>query len=287
VTVACWAVRLPGIRKATAVAATAVLIAIMIARIALGIGVPPIGGQSSGYLDRSYSGAELRARFGEFNPAFIGYNVISGASSVLFSEPQLGVFRTMTAARRDHVPPGLPIDLVSSTLTTVLLGWYLVFRLGRRPRAWTDHEKLAVVAAAVIALNTLLVPTYIKNEILGVAGMFYAVAVFVALHELLHVVQEIAQERGAVLASTLTVAVAVCGALWTIRAAGIGYDLQRASFYARTEWVLQVPRSRFGKRSETRHGLAVVERLRREAIDGRRPGWTTLPRWGESLWLVE
>ncbi len=207
VAVACWAVRLPGVCKQTAVFATATLVVVMIGRLGLGIGVPGIGGQGSGYVDRFYSGEELLARFGAVNPAFMAYNVISGAGSVLFSEPRVGVFRTMVAARDGKVPPALVVNVLSSFLTTVLLGWYALSRLApTRPApkraAWSHTDRVAVVAVVTILMNACLVTAYIKDEILAVAGVFYAVAVFAALRGLLEAPPH---RRAVVLVLTVTV----------------------------------------------------------------------------------
>lgn len=279
VALACRAAGFPGIRRSTAVGATAIVAAYAVARVALGIDAPGIGAQGSGYVDQYYSGDELRARFGSASAWFIGYNVAGGAATVLFSEPRRGIYRTLVAWRSGDVPPVTAVNVASSVLTTILVGWYLL-RLGRRRVAWSDSERLAIVSAAVIGMNAFLVATYIKDEVLGVAGIFYAIAAFAALQALLHA----ARDRGRAAVAALTLVVALTGGLWTIRAAGVAYHMQRAAFYARTDWVLQVPRARVSQWAETPRGRGITTRLRDEAIQARLPGWT-LPRWGERLWL--
>jgi hypothetical protein len=67
----------------------------------------------------------------------------------------------------------------------MLIAWYEVF--GRRRHLASDDgcEPAALVFLVVLVANAALSYAYSKNEIVSVAGVFYAVIAYVALRELL------------------------------------------------------------------------------------------------------
>ena len=145
-------------------------------------GTPGITERSSGYWLSVLEPEELERRFGSWPYGFYAYNVASSVSSVLFAEPQSGVFVAVRAWLQDEVRPRLVIAFLSAVPTTALIVWAIA-RLGRRTgaaRSAGDDTSRGVifVAAAVIVASAVLSYAYTKDEIMSTAGVFYAFAAF-------------------------------------------------------------------------------------------------------------
>jgi hypothetical protein len=105
---------------------------------------------------------------------------------------------------------------------------------------------------------------YTKDEIMGPAGVFYALAAFVAIASVV---------RGADLSgprhriAAVTVAVAIVASGWVVRTAGLHYQMHLIEFYDRNEWVyvddwLAAQKSM----PTTAEGKALVQQLREDAL---------------------
>ena len=116
-------------------------------------------------------------------------------SSVLFSEPQSGVFvglrEWLAGAGR---LPRVFVPVATSIVTTGLVAWAAVRILGSRV-AWDDTSRLLAVFAAVLLANATMSYVYTKDEIVSIAGVFYALAVFAAMRELLPVAMRVPPPR--------------------------------------------------------------------------------------------
>jgi hypothetical protein len=272
-------VKLPGIRRRTVILVTVPLAAYFAARLMLGIGAPGIGEHGSGYLDRFYQADELVQAFGGRPWWFMAYNAQGALSSVLASEPRYGVYATLAAWRTGALSPVVVIHLVSSVIASVALGWHLRARWRQRRNA-TEADRLLVLAVVMIAANSALTVSYMKDEIISVAGAFYALALALTARAL------VAQSPPArtVVTAGASVALVVCALLWGFRAAGLHFQLRNGAVPTRSDWVWSVDPSELSRWSTSSRGRTVVLRIRSEAILRGGTSRRFLPEWGERYW---
>ena len=282
VIVACAAARLPGISRRTAVAATLVLALYAAGRFQLGIGAPGIGESGSGFGDTFYSASDLRERFGEAPTMFRAYNISGGLASVLFSEPRFGVYQTVGIWNGANLHPVLIVNVLSSLLVTAVIVWCVISRRRVSPRDWSEEDRMAVVALTVIVVNALMTASYIKDEILSVAGVFYALAAYVGIRAMLQRITDTPPRLPTIL--ILAVLMATTATLWAFRAAGAHFQLRQAAFNSRNEWADILPPSR-PVTSEDEPGSRLTRRLKDEALMHRGVSPSDLPVWGERYWV--
>ena len=281
VAICCAAAGMRGITRSTAIAATVLLAAYFLARHSLGISTPGIGGHGSGFGATFYSPEELTRRFGAHPLGFIVYNVAGGLASLLFSEPRQGVYSLVSAWNTGESHPVLWINLASSVATTALIAWYGVTRLGGGRPAWSDSDRMFAVACGVMVVNAALNAAYIKDEIISVGGLFYAVAAFVAIRALL----EAMPRRGEVASALVALVLMADGGLWAFRAAGIHYTLRYDAFKTRNDWVEILRADRRDDWPADPRELAITRRIRDEAIVRRVASPSFMPRWADRYWV--
>jgi hypothetical protein len=179
---------------------------------------------ASGYLLERLEGSQIRERFGTGLTVFNIYNVFASMATVLFSEPRAGVFVLVRAWSIGDVPPRMWINVASSTLTTV----FIALSLRRRHEA----EKAAdfAVFGALLAASSIASFAYAKDEIMSVAGVFYAVAAFWAVRDLLM------GGRRAGQTVAVALAVLVAGSGWSIRTIGVNHVLRAQAFAFHNDW---------------------------------------------------
>ena len=108
VVVSAWAVGMPGISRRGALAVTALLGVYFTVRFfVFHVSTPGLDERSSGFLLATLDPDELELRFGGHPIWFYAYNVAASTMSVLFSEPQSGVFVSVRAWLQGDVPPRL------------------------------------------------------------------------------------------------------------------------------------------------------------------------------------
>jgi hypothetical protein len=269
VIVAAWFTGARGISRRGVIVVTGLVAAYLALRFGyLGTGVPALSERSSGFGLRQLSPDELQQRFGAWPFGFYAYNVVSSMATVLFSEPRAGIWTIPLELTRGRIAGGTIINVVSSTVTTVLIAWFVVPRIRLwRERHFDRDDQLVVVSLAVIAANALISYGYTKDEIMGPAGVFYSLAAFVAIVEVISRADHWQTRRLPFQALALALAIAASG--WVVRTAGLHYQMHLMTFYNRNEWVYvddwlvrqrQVP--------ATDAGRALVRQLRQEAIDG-------------------
>ena len=142
----------------------------------LGISAPGIGSHGSGWLATMYSADELVARFGSNPWPFYAYNVAGGALSVVASEPRFGVYGLSGPGRGRPCSSCTWRRLWSSASSS----WIRPRLLGRPVSSWAPETRM-VGLCGVLAVSALLCATYIKDEIVSTAGVFYALAAYVAI----------------------------------------------------------------------------------------------------------
>ena len=282
VVIGCAAVRLRGITRSTAIAATLVLAAYVVLRQWLGISSPGIGGNASGFGASFYSAEELKARFGGHPLGFMSYNVVSGLLSLLLSEPRTGLYGTAIWWKTGTLHPVLIVNMISSAVTTAIIGWYAATRPLRTPRAaWSEADRVFVVCCFVMVVNAGLTAAYIKDEIISVGGLFYAVAAFIAVRALL----ETLAARATIPALAIALGLTAAAGLWTFRDAGLHYQLRYDAFKLRNDWAEVLRADKHDGWPRDPKVLELTKQLRAEAIGRRTASPSFMPRWGDRWWV--
>jgi len=279
--ICCAAAGMPGITRSTVIAATVMFGAYLVLRYALGIVSPGIGAHGSGFGATFYSAEEVARRFGAHPAGFMLYNVAGGLASLLFAEPRNGVYSLLIAWRAREIHPVVLINILSSLATTSLLVWYAVTRLGTKRSEWSEADRAFGAAAAVFLINAPLTAVYIKDEIISVGGLFYAVCTFIAVRAL---IESLPRRSGAV-AFLMTLFLATDAALWTFRVAGVHYQLRYDAFKIRNDWVEVLREDKRDEWPHDRRELTVTQRLRAEALERRTASPSFMPRWGDRYWV--
>ena len=230
-------------------------------------GVPALSERSSGFGLRQLGPDELQRRFGAWPYGFYAYNVVSSILTVLFSEPRAGIWTIPAEIARGRIAAGTIVNVVSSIVTTAAIGSFVATRarLWRRLPLERD-DQIVFVSLAVIAANAVISYGYTKDEIMGPAGVFYALAAFAAVASLLSRVDRWRLSAGPFAAIGLALAVTSSG--WVIRTGGLHYQMNLMTFYDRNEWVF-VDDWLVKQQSSptTGAGKALVQQLREDALE--------------------
>ncbi len=239
VCVVAYAVGMRGVSRAGVLTMTACVAVYMVARVVvLDIGTPALSERASGFGFGILGPSELSQRFSQSPWLFYVYNVVVSVLTVLFSEPKGGSFRFTYELVTGNVHPWSVASVLSSTLATLLLAWFVWTRRSRL-RAWElDHDdRMVLLFLAVLAANAAISFPYTKNVIMSPAGVFLAVAVYGAARRWLSTWPSIWPSRPdsmRLLVSMALLAMLACG--WAFRSAGVHYNLRRTAAVARTEW---------------------------------------------------
>ncbi len=277
-----WLTGMPGISRRGALLATALLLAYLVLRFGyLGTGLPTLVERSTGFGLRTLDPPELLARFGRNPLPLYLYNIVSALGAVTIAQPRAGVWTLPAALQNGQPYLGTLINIVSSGLTTALIGWSLTSRVRAwRARPFEPGDQVLVVAVAMLVANAVLSYGYTKDEILSPAGVFYALAAVVALRDLLTRLDvRLTTGAPAAVVVGLALLVAPVSGGWGLRALGLHYRCQQMALDVRNEWV-EVDRwlERQQATPTTDEGRAVVRALRREALDHAtaNPYWLAL-----------
>jgi hypothetical protein len=275
-----WAVGWRGISSRGLAALTVLAVAYVLARfVYLSTGVPALTERSTGYLFDVLDPPELQQRFGAHPVLFYAYNVIASALSVLFSEPQAGVFTATRAWLDDRVLPRVFLPVATSVITTGLLAWTAVRRASRS--SLDDTSRLMLIFLAVLAANAAMSFAYTKNEIMSTAGAFYALAAFGGMRDWL-----LAVDRPGRIAVVSMLMLGVLSIGWSIRSAGVHYALRSQAIKHQIDWVdLPDEWRREGEWPADPAKQRLILKLRDEAVHLRVPN-TRLdrPAWPSRLW---
>jgi hypothetical protein len=273
-----WLAGLRGVSGRGVAVATALLLGYFLLRFEyLATGMPTLAERSTGFLLERLDPPELQRRFGDWPYLFYAYNVAASAGSVLFAEPRDGIFIAVRAWQDGDVPPRVYLTLLSSVATTVLMVWTLASRWRSPDR--TDAERMAVVAAAVLAASALLSFSYTKDEIMAVAGVYYAVAAYAAARLVL---QWAGRTTTRLPVAAVTLLLAVLASAWTVRSIGVHHVIREGIARVRNDWAdVPLRYHREGRWPTDPRRVALIERLRADAIDappvGSRREWNN--RW--------
>lgn len=243
-------------------------------------GVPGLTERSSGYLLEMLDANEIQARFGAHPYQFYGYNVLASVGSVLFAEPQAGIFELIDAWLNQRPPARALLPVVSSVLTTALIAWAAYRRA--RMRTLDDTARFLFVFVAVLAANALISFAYTKDEIMSPAGAFYALATFgVVRWSLLNAAHW--KPRARIMAAVVLCTLA---AFWTVRSVGVHFKLRSQAAKHQIDWaVLPYNWQRLGLWPDDAAAQRLILQLRQNAIDMRVPNTRVgEPEWPSRLW---
>jgi len=314
VAAAAWAAGWRGISARGLAVMTVCLLGYLYVRfVYLSSGVPTLAERSSGYLVSILDPPELQRRFGEQPLVFYGYNVAASAMSVLFSEPQSGVFVTVRAWLDDRVMPRVVLPIATSLVTTALIAWAGISRARLRASAsarqarrepFDDTARFILIFAAVLAANAVLSFAYTKDDIMSTAGAFYALAAFGAVREGLLVVAEVRPQAkgirphdtgrlkalsrpvmGGLIPFALVLVLLAIG--WSVRSAGIHFVLRSQAIKHQVDWVEMPGRwRRNGQWPSDPARERLILLLRDEAVRVALPNTRVdRPEWPVRLWM--
>jgi hypothetical protein len=284
VAVTAWLTGLRGISGRAVLIMTLLVAGYFVARFALlETGAPGMVERSSGFGTERLEPAEIVSRFGTRPYLFYAYNVGSSALSVLASEPRDGEWR-IAAERQDDggVFEGTVLNVVTSLATTGLIALYALRRWPawmRRHFEWADQ--MVVISLALVAANATMSFAYTKDDIMSAAGLFYPLAAYVAARDVVARVPSATQPRTVL----LILLVAALAAGWTLRSAGVHYQMRLMAFSVRNDWV-DVDRWLESQRAApaTPAGRQLVSSLREEALSRPAINPFFFPYW-VSRWI--
>jgi hypothetical protein len=187
----------------------------------------------------------------------------------------------MTRSWLQHdVPVRFAIALVSSAGTTALIAAAGIRALARWPTV-DRQTRLIVLFAGVLAGNAVLSYAYTKDDIMSVAGVFYALAAYAAVRALL----VSPGVRGRVVSAVLAVCLMAVGAGWTVRSLGLHHITRSAAFKTRNDWAFQPARWKAeGRWPSDPSDVRVIMALRDEALAARVPNPRFEPAWAYAVW---
>jgi hypothetical protein len=277
---AAWIVGLRGVSTRGLILVTALLAGYFVVRFwYLDTGLPSLAERSSGFLFERLDPSELERRFGDRRIVFYAYNVAASLLSVLLSEPHDGLFVATRTWRGGDVHPYTYLTVLSSLAMTMVMAW-AAFTWWRRGSTLGRSGRLAIVAAAIIAANAAVSFSYSKDDIIAVAGVFYAIAAFTAIRAALEYAQAGSVARGLLVSAALL----LLASTWAIRSSGVHHVMNEHAFRSRNDWAETPLRwQREGRWPKEPNRLALIERLRNDALDAEIPNPQIVPEW-RSQW---
>lgn len=246
----------------------------------LGIHAPPFAEHPTGFGLAPMSTEEQLARFGDRPWLLYGYTVVSAASTVMFSQPRSGIWTLPAAWIEGSLQPWMIVHVLSSLATTGLIIWYAIQRRSDGTRGYRDPH--VIVAGSVLASNALIGYAYAKEEIVALAGTFYALAAYAAARGLFGRIESSRHVRRTAAAAAVAI---ICMTLWATRVAGTHYILREQAFHVRNDWVAIMPPGSPAPRIKP-EWIGVTLRLKSEAMAVSTWSPRAAPRW-VARWLGE
>jgi hypothetical protein len=247
----------------------------------LEVGSPGLMERASGFGFSVLEPTDLAARFGDSPIGFYAYNVAASIGSVLFSEPNSGLFELTRQWVESEVEPARVVNLLSSLAATGVLAMYAMpayrrWRAGQRTR----DDQLFAMAVAVVAANAAISYPYTKDVVMSPAGAFYAAAAFVAARSLIRRLAEglplstlQGRPEGRPLLMSKNWRMVAVGALmlvlgtcWALRFVGLHLHLRAEAHAARNEWAYRDNEVRRGDLELDGRSLELFRHLQRDAI---------------------
>jgi hypothetical protein len=278
--VTAYAVGWRGVSLRGVLGATAVLAVYFILRFTvLDVGTRTLGVTSSGYGFSVRNTGELVNLFGNAAWKFYIYNVVCAALTVLFSEPRAGVFQFTQFVLRGNVPAWSILNVVVSTISTILIAANLIPRLHRVKEWRFEHDDvLMLLFVALLAANSAISYPYLKEVVMSPAGLFYAAALFIAVRDLLTRMRA----RPSEMAVWIAIPLFVLSTGWSWRAATLVQTLRASAFVNRSDWAAAEEREdevRPQWRRRDPDAERLVRQLRDEIVNMPVPQPYRMPRY--------
>ncbi len=197
----------------------------------------PFGGHQSGYGFALLGEDQIRARFvtGMARAWWRVHNVAAAVLSVFLAEPHEGRWAFLDSLRRGEVSLAPAVNVVSSVATTILI--VIAMPIARRPPAADARPRgdwrMPALAALMILANAALASEYIKNDILSTAAVFYALLAYAGARSVLATLAAGATRARLV---TMTGALVVLSALWSLRVSDLACEIRYRAFVKRNDW---------------------------------------------------
>jgi hypothetical protein len=282
VVAAAWAVGSRGISPRAVATMTAMVAAYFAARLYFHVGMPSIWERSTGFGFSRLDPAAIARQFEHSVALLYLYNFSTSILSVLFSEPRSGTWDVTSRLLRGDVQPSLVASVVSACVATCVIGWFAAARW--RPwdrRRLEPADRIVAVFGAVLVANAAMCCVYTKDEIMSTAGVFYALAVYVAARECLSRFAALPSRRPAMLA--FAVVLAAGSTAWGIRATGLYYEMYWKASKVRYEWAeVEVFLRDQQIALRTPDEVRLVERLRADAMRAPLLNAALLPHWAKA-----
>jgi hypothetical protein len=148
--------------------------------------------------------------------------------------------------------------------------------------ALDDTARFIIVGLTVLGANATLSFSYTKNDILSIAGAFYALAAYGAIRDGLLAAPDMQR------AARVAVAVMLCllSIGWTIRSAGAHYLLRAQAFRHQADWAaLPGIWQRNGRWPSTLAEQRLIHQLRMDAVGLVLPNTRGGdPQWPARIW---
>jgi len=266
-----------GVSDRALVSITVLMAVYLVVRLTL---LPVDTQNASGYLAERLEAEQIRQRFGAGLSRFTIYTVYASMSSVLFSEPRDGTFVLLRAWQGGDIPPRIWINIVSSTLTTLLIA-VAAGRVWRQSSldADGDHARVRgdfLIFVALLAASAVASFAYAKDVIMSTAGACYALVAFWAVRDQLIRTRRIG--RTVVTAIVLLVA----SSLWAVRVVGMHHVLRSQAFAFHNDWAAMrdhLPNDPAGRR--------LVSALRVDALSRPVVNPWFMPRWADRVFDID
>ena len=278
-----WILGLRGVSTRGLVFVTALLAGYFLLRFwYLDTGLPSLTERTSGVFLERLEPSEIQQRFGDRRFVFYAYNVVASVLSVLFSEPRDGLFVAARAWRGGDVHPQAYLTVLSSVAMTLAMVWAAMqwWRARKRGVALGRSGHLAVIAVVILVANAALSFSYAKDDIIAVAGVFYAFAAFAAVRTAL----EYAEVGGLVRGGLVSVLLLALASAWAMRSSGVHHVMNELAFRSRNDWAeLPMRWQQEGRWPKEPQPRALIERLRDQALQAEVPNPQMMPEW-RSQW---
>jgi hypothetical protein len=230
----------------------------------LDVGSPGLMERSSGFGFNVLEPTELVARFGGSPLGFYAYNIAASLGSVLFSEPNSGLYVLTSQLIEGEADPARVVNLLSSLAATGVLAIYAVPAYRRcRAGRHTRDDQIFAMAVAVVAANAAISYPYTKDVVMSPAGAFYAAAAFVAVRALL---TRFSGELAGWKSAAVLVVMLVLGTGWGLRFVGLHLNLRAEAHAARNEWAYRDNAVRRGEVELDDRSLELFRHLQRDAL---------------------
>jgi hypothetical protein len=230
--VSAWLAGMRGIsRKGTAVVVLALAAYLLIRFTVLDTGTPSLSERASGFGFRVLEPGDLVSRFGSNPLPFYLYNVVASLVTVLLAEPRGGVwYAAQGVASGEWWPPWLWVNVAASVIATALVLRAAPIAVARwRAGTAGRHERLLLVAVAVLGANAVVSFGYTKDVIMSAGGVCFALAVYAATA----IVLDGTAQR---ISRWVQTAVVLALALWTVRVTALPLRLEMQAGRVQQEW---------------------------------------------------